>query len=281
MPELPDVQVLKEYVDATALHQPILDIHSEADELRETLPHATLESRLAGQEILSTRRYGKHLLLEVTGTGGWLRLHFGMSGGLRYYRGDTPPEHTRLLLDFADGYHLAYTNQRKFGQIGWTEDVDAFVEAEGLGPDAMSLDPESFKERLAGRRGSIKGTLMDQGVVAGLGNVYVDEILFQAGIHPESTTDELDESDLEHLFDTMHEVVDAAVAARAEREEMPESFLVHAREAGADCPRCGRPVEKIEVVGRPTYVCPHEQPPPASRPSRRGCSGPASFPASS
>ena len=258
MPELPDVQVFKEYVDATSLHQRITSVHADAGGLRETVPETTLRRRLEGRSLRSARRHGKHLFLEVEGDG-WLRLHFGMTGSLAYYRGDEAPEHAKLLLDFPGGYHLAYLNVRKFGEIGFVDDVDAFVEEEGLGPDALDLDPEGFRERLAGRRGTIKGTLMSQAVLAGLGNEYADEVLFQARVHPEAATDELSRETVERLHRCMREVVAAAVEARVEPPRMPDDFLLTHRSEGEPCPRCGRPIEKIEVVGRPTYLCPHEQ----------------------
>lgn len=225
MPELPDVQVFKEYVDATSLHQEITGVHADAGGLRETGSLRTLRRRLEGRRLLSARRHGKHLFLKIEDDG-WLRLHFGMTGSLPYFKGDETPEHAKLLLDFPEGYHLAYANVRKFGEIGLVDDVDAFVEEEGLGPDALDLDLEGFRERLAGRRGTIKGTLTNQAVLAGLGNEYTDEILFQARVEP---------------------------------DRMPDDFLLRHRAEGEPCPRCGRPIEKIEVAGRPTYLCPHEQ----------------------
>lgn len=279
MPELPDVQVSKEYVDATALHQRITGVHPKAGGLRESVSDSTLRRRLDGRRFASARRHGKHLFLEVEDDG-WLRLHFGMTGFLSYYRdreeaadggsgeqgggsasggGAGPPDRTKLLLDFPDGYHLAYVNVRKFGEIGFVDDVDDFVAEHGLGPDAMELDPEGFRERLAGRRGTIKGTLMNQEVLAGLGNVYTDEILFRAGVHPRSKTDELAEETVGRLYEAMQEVVEGAVGARAQPDEMPDDFLVPRREEGAECPRCGAEIEKTEVSGRPTYFCPREQ----------------------
>lgn len=258
MPELPDVQVHKEYVDATSLHQPISGVHFDAADLRETVDPSALERRLRGRSFRSTRRHGKHLFLRVDDVG-WLRLHFGMTGDLAYFRDDAPPEHTKLLLDFRDDCHLAYISVRKFGEIGWVDDVDAFLREKGLGPDAMELEPEEFRDRISGRRGSIKGALMNQQVLAGLGNEYTDETLFRAGLHPGTPVAALDEADLARLYRAMREVIEKAVAARVDPERMPDSFLLPRREERAPCPRCGRPLEKTRVVGRPTYLCPHDQ----------------------
>lgn len=96
-------------------------------------------------------------------------------------------------------------------------------------------------------------------MLAGLGNEYTDEILFQAGLHPRTPVEALDDEALERLYDTMREVIEKADEARVDPDRMPDSFLLPHRDEGAPCPRCGRPLEKIEVVGRPTYLCPHEQ----------------------
>jgi formamidopyrimidine-DNA glycosylase len=187
MPELPDVQVFREYLDATALHQRIDDVTvSGAGELLHDVSARTLRDRLKGRSLAGTRRRGKHLFAKLSGNG-WLRLHFGMTGELAYFkRRREAPDHVRLRLDFANGYHLAYRNVRKLGEIGLVDDVVEFVEAEGLGPDALDpeLDLGAFREALGKRRGSVKGALMNQEVVAGIGNVYADEILLAAGGRP-------------------------------------------------------------------------------------------------
>lgn len=258
MPELPDVQVFKEYVDATSLHQRITGLRLDAADLRETVSARTLKKRLEGRELRSTRRHGKHLFLQIEGDA-WLRLHFGMTGGLKYYKGATAPEHTKLRLDFPHDYHLAYIDVRKLGEIGFVDDPDAFVDEEGLGPDALALDAEGFRERLGGRRGTLKSTLMNQEVLAGLGNVYADEILFQADLHPQTATAALDDADLDDLHESMREVIEEAVRGRVEPGRMPPSFLLPRRRDGEACPRCEGMIEKTEVVGRPTFFCSRHQ----------------------
>jgi formamidopyrimidine-DNA glycosylase len=105
-------------------------------------------------------------------------LHFGMTGFLRYCKDETAmPLHTRLLLGFEHGAYLAFVCQRMLGTVAFTEDDQAYIETRGLGPDALALVWESFKKRLAARKCSIKSALMDQGLLAGLGNLYSDEIV--------------------------------------------------------------------------------------------------------
>lgn len=258
MPELPDVQVLKDLVDATSLRQPIEDVMLH-EEMVEGAPPQDIRDGLRGAELAETDRHGKHLFLRA-GDRGWLRLHFGMTGDLAAFSKDEEPEHTQLRIDFADGSHLAFVCIRKFGEISWVDDPEGFIEEHDLGPDALDdLDREGFRRLVGERAGSIKGTLMNQESMAGLGNIYTDEILFHAGVHPESETASLGPETVDRLFEAMHEVLEGAIDARANPEDMPDDWLLPRREEGAGCPRDGGTLEKLEVSGRPTFVCTQPQ----------------------
>lgn len=264
MPELPDVQVYKERIDATALHREIEDVEVDADGMLYGLSALALVRRLKGEKLAESRRHGKHLFVRVGKDNGWLRLHFGMTGELDAWEAeDEAPddEHVALRLDFADGSHLAYRIPRKFGEIGWVDDVDAFVEERELGPDPLDSDfgLREFREVLEGRRGMIKTTLMNQKVLAGLGNVYVDEILFQVGLHPEASTDELEADTVKKIHQAMNRVIKRAVKARTDQKEMPDSYLLPHRTGDQQCPRCGQKLKRQAVGGRPTYFCPQDQ----------------------
>lgn len=254
MPELPDVEVLRRYVDRTSLHRRIDDLLVRR-QLAEGSPQ-TVRRHLRGAQLEGTRRHGKHLFVRSS-DGGWLRLHFGMTGTLAAYSGEDDPGYTELRLDFADGSHLAYVCQRKLGSIGWVDDVDAFIESHRLGPDPLadSVGKREFTDLVGGRRGSIKSALMNQEVLAGLGNVYVDELLFQAGIHPASNPTSLGEDRLGHLHTTMRRVIDTAIQRGADVARVPNGWLLPHREPDATCPRCGGRIEKIRVGQRATYVC--------------------------
>jgi formamidopyrimidine-DNA glycosylase len=259
MPELPDVQIFKEYVDATALHQRIRDVTVRASGLLDGVSARTVRSRLGGHELAETRRHGKHLFVRVTADG-WLRLHFGMTGELASFKDEADmPEHARLGLEFTSGYHLAYVNVRKFGEIGLVDDVDAFVEAEGLGPDALGLDRGAFREALAGRRGAIKATLMNQAVLAGLRNLYADETCFAAGLDPRSRTEKLNDATIDDLHRAMRKVLAQAIEARVEMDRFPRSFLLPSRERDGTCPRCGKALRRAKISRRTTYYCPRHQ----------------------
>jgi len=261
MPELPDVQVLKAYVDATALHQRIRGVGIDADGLLEDVSRRTLGRHLRGHRLEATRRHGKHLFVSIGGDD-WLRLHFGMTGALAYFK-QRPAQldHVRLRLDFANGYHLAYRNTRGFGAIGLVDDVDAFVAAAHLGPDPLAddFDLGAFRQVLAERRGPIKRVLMDQSVLAGVGNVYADEILFRAGLRPTARTERLRGGTVKRLYHALGTILRRAISARGDVDRMPRSFLLPRRRPGGECPRCGRTLRITTVSGRTTYWCPRHQ----------------------
>lgn len=260
MPELPEVETTKRYLDATALHQTIGRAHVGAARVLHGMTPQDLDRRLHGHALETTRRHGKYLFVRVD-EAGWLVLHFGMTGRLQYAKsaGDLP-QHAALLLPFENGAGLAYIDPRKFGRVDWTGDPDAYVAARGLGPDILTLGLADFRALAQGRRGSVKAWLMDQGIMAGIGNIYSDEILFQAGIHPRHSVTDLDEGKLEALHKALRRVLRQAVDAGAEPEAMPRSFLLPRRKAGARCPRCGGQVAQLKAGGRTAYYCPQCQP---------------------
>ena len=118
MPELPDVEVFKRYMDATALHKPIRGVEVEDETVLRDLNGRGLKAKLKGKSIHRSRRHGKYLLGEL-GEEDWLVLHFGMTGRLKYFRrDDSRPDHARVLLNFSNGFHLAYVSQRMLGEVG-------------------------------------------------------------------------------------------------------------------------------------------------------------------
>jgi formamidopyrimidine-DNA glycosylase len=246
-------------VDEAALDQRIRDVEVSADGMLRGISANAVKSRLKGHELAATRRHGKHLFVRVTGDG-WLRLHFGMTGDLKYFKKEADaPDHTRLRLDFSNGYHLAYTDIRKFGQIGMVDDVDSFVKSQSLGPDALAIDVDTFRAAFQKYRGAIKPKLMDQSVIAGIGNLYADEILFAVGIHPRTSTENLDDHELRGLHRATQRVLKQAIDAHVELRKFPRSFLLHQRQLDGTCPRCGEKLRRITVGGRTTYYCPNDQ----------------------
>jgi len=260
MPELPDVEVYRRYFDAKALNRRIDAVHVEApDLLSDTSPQGL--GRLAhGHAFETTRRHGKYLFAGLD-SGTWILMHFGMTGHLDYVEdpGDAPP-HSQCLFSFGDSGALAYVATRKLGKIGTPSSPEAFVRAEDLGPDALTLDLDGFRDIAAGRRGQVKSWLMDQRSLAGIGNVYSDEILFQAGIHPRRPVGDLSGDDLARLHRSLRSVLERAIEAGADPQSMPEGFLLPEREEGGTCPRCGAQVASVSAAGRTAWFCPTCQP---------------------
>jgi formamidopyrimidine-DNA glycosylase len=260
MPELPDLEVFKRYVDSTSLHQKIETIEVKNGKVLGGVSAGGLKRGLEGRKFESTRRHGKHLFVEL-GVGRWLLLHFGMTGGLKYYKeADEEPAHARVLISFRNGYRLAFDDQRLFGKVDLIEDPDGYIQENKLGLDPLDLDFPAFRERLEGRSGGIKATLMNQRVFAGIGNIYSDEILFQVRLHPRTSVGRLDEGSLHDLHQQTRRVLRAAIERGADPGGLPESFLLPHRQEGADCPRGNGKVQKTKAAGRTAYYCPTCQP---------------------
>jgi formamidopyrimidine-DNA glycosylase len=263
MPELPDVEIFKQYLDATSLHQKVATVDIKDRGMLKGVSAKKLKQQIQDRRFTSSRRHGKYLFAALD-NGGWLLLHFGMTGFLKYFKDpEKQPGHVRLRIRFANGYHLAYDCQRKLGEIGLTKDPGEFIDAKGLGPDALApdLDLGSFKKILSRSRGSIKGALMNQNMLAGIGNVYADEILFQTGVHPKTKANELKEQTLAGLYRIMRtEVLPTAIKCRADPSQLPPDYIIPRRGKDAHCPKCDSALQQISASGRTTYLCPECQP---------------------
>jgi len=261
MPELPDVEVFKQYLKVTSLHKKIMNLEVKNQSLLEDISISKLKEHLLSSEFDDASRHGKYLFAKVKGRG-VLVLHFGMTGFLKYFkRLEDKPEHTHLTITFKTGYHLAYSCQRKLGMIGWAADEKEFNAKKDLGPDPLddSFDFDLFLKILKKRRGSIKSLLMNQTAIAGIGNIYSDEILFQSGIHPRTQCSELQEKDQKQIYDCLEHVLHTAVQRRAGEDGWPKSWLLPTREPGNPCPRCKGQIQKIKISGRSAYYCSSHQ----------------------
>jgi formamidopyrimidine-DNA glycosylase len=259
MPELPDVEIFKQYLDATSLHQTIEKVDIKEKDMLVGISAKNLKRRLEDNWFISSQRHGKYLFAGLD-RNGWLLLHFGMTGFLKYFKNpEKKPSHDQLCIGFANGYHLAYVCRRKLGEIGLVNSPAEFIKEKNLGPDAMDpdLNLDSFKKVLSRSRGTIKAALMNQNMIAGVGNIYTDEILFQTGVHPQSKTSALKEDTVEALFQVMREdVLPTAIERLAEPSRFPERYLIPRREKGAHCPQCSNVLQQVKVSGRTTYLCP-------------------------
>lgn len=266
MPELPDVELFKRYLDGHALNQKIAQVTVSDTRILGDLSKKRFAEHLTGNRLKTSRRHGKHLLVQLA-RDGWLTLHFGMTGDLCWFgKGAEDPPYDRVRLDFAKG-SLAYLNKRMLGRVGLADDADRFIEAEGLGPDA--LDPAFDREALAGAldsRRDVKSVLMDQALIAGIGNIYADEILFQARLHPKTPAQNLEQAQRKALLGKIRKVLETAIERGAGAEQflqhLPKSYLLPQRHEGGVCPRCGHALATLKAAGRTSYLCPRCQPEP-------------------
>jgi len=259
MPELPDVQVFKQYLDATSLHQKIKEVQVQAPEILKGVTASKLKEALSGHAFESSRRYGKYLLVQLD-YAAVLVLHFGMTGFLKYFKDmEKKPGHQQLLISFSSGYHLAYDCQRKLGEVGLYEDEGSFFATKKLGKDALDIDFNSFKDILSASRASVKSALTNQDAIAGIGNIYSDEILFQGRIHPKKKARRLDDNALRRLFEVMKEVLAESIEWRADPDNFPDSYALPHRRTDRECPRCGGKMKAEKVSGRTSYFCPQCQ----------------------
>jgi len=261
MPELPDVQYFKQYLDATSLHRPVKEVVLYTAQVLANITIDELETEVAGRTFAGSDRHGKYLLVELD-DGRTLIMHFGMTGHLEYFEdAGGEPEFTDVRFQFEDDGYLAYVAPRKLGGLRLVEDVSHFLAAKDLGPDVLDdeFDFETFRDLLSGRRGMIKSALMDQSLMAGIGNIYADEILFQSRLHPRAPVQTLDEETLHTLYMTMEEVLQTAIEHNANPEQFPDSFIIPQRHEDGHCPQCGGAVQTVDVAGRTAYYCPQCQ----------------------
>jgi formamidopyrimidine-DNA glycosylase len=218
--------------------------------------------KLKGTTFNSVRRHGKHLFAETSKKDTWLHLHFGMSGDLAYYRDpEEEPRFARIVFHFAAGGHLAFEDMRLFGVAELVSSPDAFIADRGLGPDPLdaSFTFARFTALLERRRGAVKSLLMSQEIIAGLGNLWVDETLHIASIHPRRPIDRLTQDDQRTIFNAMRKLLRDVITRHERGAELPPRWLYHNRETDARCGRCGGAIRRMVVFGRTTYFCASHQ----------------------
>jgi len=224
------------------------------------------QAALDGAEIQGVGSHGKWLLVDTTQ--GWLLLSLGMGGEVLLTTRETLPEKWRLCFDFCDGDCLAI-NFWWFGYAHYAQDLADHPMTASLGPDFLGLTLEDFCALLKGRRGGIKSFLLNQKRVAGIGNVYVQDPLFKAGLHPLRTINALSEEEIEALWLALQETMQESIDLGGSQWEQnlygehgrwdSSHFLVAYRE-GKPCPTCGTLVEKIKTGSTSTHICPSCQP---------------------
>ncbi len=256
MPELPDVEVFRQYAEKHAMNKKISGVeYNDAEKVLKSSGQ-TLSRTLKGQTFTQSRRTGKHMFLK-TGDNHWLAMHFGMTGYLEYWKeGEQQPGYSKVIIGFEGGDNLSFISKRKLGYIEITDDTEDYRRENGIGIDALDSRFSDFRKALEDKRGGIKNVLMDQRRISGIGNIYSDEILFQERRHPKQRFEELDEEELKSLHNTIHGVLKTAINKHARPSDLPGSYLLPNREEGQECPRCKGKIRKIKINGRGAYYCP-------------------------
>ena len=262
MPELPEVQTVVTTLAPRVLARRIARaVHVRADMV--TPAGFDFAAAVAGRTIASLSRRGKRIIYRLD-DGNSFFIHLGMTGRLSIEPHDAPPApHTHLRLDLGRGEEMRFRDPRRFGEIRW---LGAATGDETIGPEPLTLRAAQLAARLRKTKRAIKNTLMDQSVVAGLGNIYVDESLFAAGIHPLARADKLSAEQITRLTKSIKRVLRHAIRHRGstlrdyvDAEGGKGAFqLLHSvyDRAGRPCRNCERPIKRIVLGGRSTCFCP-------------------------
>jgi len=267
VPELPEVETIRRQLaphveDRTMAAARILDP-------RWTRPDApaAIEAQLHGAVVERLGRAGKYLVWSLSDDR-YLLQHLRMTGTLLYDPPAAPP-HTRVLLELDDGHRVVYVDPRRFGTCHLVHGADArdgyLRERLGVEPLTPEFTAEYLRAQARGRTSPVKAFVLDQRRIAGVGNIYADEALFRAGIHPLRPAGRLTGADWERVREGIEEALSAGIEAKGAsiddfrhvdgaRGSFQDLFLVH-RRADRPCPRCGAAIRKIVVGGRGTYVC--------------------------
>jgi formamidopyrimidine-DNA glycosylase len=240
------------------------------------------EAQLAGRRIDAVRRRGKWVVLDVD-DGASVVFHMGMTGQLTVVEAPTPrPTHLHLLFTLDDGRHLRFRDQRRFGSAVRYADqaaLDALFAESGLGPEPFDLAPAAWRQALAATTRPIKAVLLDQTVVAGVGNIYADEALFTARLHPGRRACDLSPAEAGRLRKAVVAVLTTAIEKRGSSIRnyvggsglsggYQDEFRAYGR-TGEPCPRCKTPIAAARLGGRSAHYCPRCQPTAPTRPPRK------------
>ncbi|MEM9888735.1 MAG: DNA-formamidopyrimidine glycosylase family protein [Bacteroidota bacterium] len=259
MPELPEVHAKKRYFDATALHQKIRAVEVKDAYILKDIAAEDFASALTGRQFTSTYRRGKYLFADLDDEKSVL-LHFGMSGRLKYYADEEDqPKFERIRFELSDGFKLGFDCPRKFARIRLLDSRAAYIKEKGLGADATELSEADFLKLTEGKTGSIKGFLLKQEYLAGIGNLYADEICYQTKIHPNSSVNALSEEQCKDIYQKMQSILAFALEKNATYSEYPSNWFWHHREEGGNSPDESGTIEKEKIAGRSTYFVPNRQ----------------------
>ncbi|NVM46290.1 MAG: DNA-formamidopyrimidine glycosylase [Candidatus Lokiarchaeota archaeon] len=254
MPELPEVETFKRYLDDTSLNQQVKAIEVRDERILNT-EESYLRESIIGKMFESSIRHGKYLLVYLNPK--FLVMHFGMSGDLDYYDNkDDPPKFSKVIFHFNNGFNLAYISIRMFGKVSIAESFGKFVENKKLGPDAYKMSFEEFYEAVQRRSAIAKNALLNQSFIAGVGNIYSDEILFRSKIHPRTNINSLRDNRVKELYGNIIDVLEYGIEKKGDLSTYPNEFLIPHRKKEEKCPICKSDITRYEVSGRHGFYCP-------------------------
>jgi len=268
MPELPEVETIKQKLSPQIVGQSFTSVTVFDCRLASPTPTEELRQQLIGQTVVGIARRGKYLFFHLAG-GRSLLMHLRMTGTLLLNPGNVD-RHIRAVFGFSNGVQLAFKDQRRLGVVRLVEDAEAVTAKLGPEPLEGSFTPGLLTQLLKRHHIPIKAALLDQSIIAGIGNMYADEALFAAQIHPLRKADSLSIAEVATLCHAIHHILRRAIAAEGASvntyvtpQGRPGSAQFHfevAHKLGEPCSRCGRPITRIPVRGRGTYFCPACQP---------------------
>lgn len=272
MPELPEVETVRRSIAGRVRGERLQGVSIFFPGCVEGIPPEELSGRLRGKRVEGVERIGKYLVFLVEG-GERLTVHLRMTGSLRIASRWDPGAgpYTRLVFEFESGLALRFDDVRKFGRVAWFPSQSALLDRlkVGVEPLAAEFTPERLRAIVSGRRRPIKSLLLDQRLIAGVGNIYADESLFAAGVAPWRESGSLSAHEVEALWQALGATLRAGIAHKGttlrdyvDGDGRPGGFAkrlrVYGRE-GKPCRRCGEPVRRAKVGGRSSFHCPRCQ----------------------
>jgi len=276
MPELPEVETVRATLAPLLIGRRLDRVDILDTRLVRPFEPLAVAAELEGERIEAVERRGKYLVFRFE-SGRSLLIHLRMTGSLRHARagslGDDP--HRRAVVRLDDGSDVAYRDVRRFGTWLLLEpgELEPYLDRRlGAEPFSRAFTSRRFGERLAGRKAPIKAVLLDQRTLAGMGNIYADEALWRARIHPLRPAGDLAPDEIKRLHSGVRRALEAGIARQGAtlrdystpdggRGRMQHEFKVYGR-GGEPCDRCGTPIAKTRVAGRGTWYCPSCQPGP-------------------
>jgi formamidopyrimidine-DNA glycosylase len=268
MPELPEVETIRNELAPWVVGQSFTEVTVLDTKLVYGGSAEEIHRGLIGQKIESLQRRGKYLIFHLS-SGKSLIIHLRMTGSLLLDPKDVD-RYGRAVFQLSNGHHFVFTDRRRLGKIWLVDDADAVVSKLGPEPFDRRFTMAVLEQRLSRHHIPIKAALLNQSIIAGIGNMYADEALFAARIHPLKKADDLSPTEVQTLYHCIRSVLQAAISSKGASVDTyvrPEGELgtAHfdfkvAHKGGEPCPVCGCTIERCVVQNRGTYFCPRCQP---------------------